>query len=187
MSSMLCWMLSHSRQTAEIWAVVRITCQLCEVEADCDPAVLQISDLQCNPGLHCSIQNAAVKVVQYQQSSQSWTQVDLTSCTSGLWHFSLHIPLGLAHTEACLQEQVTQEYQKAISKQLSFTLHLFRGRPTSASTRRLVIAHFKAAATEHINSRTPLVGVPGSVAWRNGEAGHLYFVTVQRHEEPDVG
>lgn len=81
---MLCWMLSHSRQTAEIWAVVRITCQLCEIEADCDPAALQISDLQCNPGLHCSMQNAAVKVVQYQQSSQSWTQVDLTSCTSGL-------------------------------------------------------------------------------------------------------
>lgn len=85
------------------------------------------------------------------------------------------------------REQVTQEYQKAISKQLSFTLHLIRGRPMSASTRRLVTAHFKAAATEHINSRTPLVGVSGSVAWKNGEAGHLYFVTVQRHEEPDVG
>lgn len=157
----------------------------------------------------------------------------MSSCTSGLWHSSLQIPLRLAHISLfagtghsrvsesrlkaaflhatsvcrnnllksnrkpsqgsfashyiCLQEQVTQEYQKAISKKLSFTLHLFRGRPTSASTRRLVIAHFKAAATEHINSRTPLVGVPGSVAWKNGEAGHLYFVTVQRHQEPDVG
>ncbi|KAL0037106.1 hypothetical protein WJX79_000594 [Trebouxia sp. C0005] len=96
-----------------------------------------------------------------------------------LWH--LFTPAGQT------REQVTQEYQTAISKQLSFTLHLYHGRPTSASTRRLVIAHFKAAATEHINSRTPLVGVPGSVAWRNGEAGHLYFVTVQRHEEPEIG
>ncbi|KAL0020911.1 hypothetical protein WJX77_010024 [Trebouxia sp. C0004] len=96
-----------------------------------------------------------------------------------LWH--LFTPAGQT------REQVTQEYQQAISKQLSFTLHLFRGRPTSASTCKLVVAHFKAAATEHISSRTPLVGVPGSVAWRNGEAGHLYFVTVQQHEEPDVG
>ena len=88
-----------------------------------------------------------------------------------------------------MQEQVLQEFQAAISKQLSFTLHLFRGRPTSANSapRRLVIAHFKPAATEHINARTPLVGVPGSVAWRTGEAGHLYFVTVQQDEGPEIG
>ena len=85
-----------------------------------------------------------------------------------------------------LQEQVQLEYQAAIAKRLSFALHLLHGRPTSANTRKLIIAHFKAAATEHINSRTPLVGVPGSVAWKNGEAGHLYFVTIQKDEEADI-
>ena len=84
-----------------------------------------------------------------------------------------------------VQDQVLIECQAAIAKRASFTLHLYRGRPTSANTRRLVIAHFKTAATEHINSKTPLVGVPGQVAWKNGEAGHLYFVTVQKGEEPD--
>ncbi len=152
----------------------------------------------------CSSEVCAVSTTQLVLD-----RMDLSSCKPGLWHLHLSIPLGLLTQKPvcrnkslksirkpsqcnfpsryiCLQEQVTQEYQKAISKQLSFTLHLFRGRPTSASTRRLVIAHFKAAATEHINSKTPLVGVPGSVAWSNGKAGHLYFVTVQQHEEPDV-
>ncbi len=78
-----------------------------------------------------------------------------------------------------------QQCQAAIAKQQAFTLHLLRGRPSSVKTRRLVIAHFKSAATEHLNSAAPLVGVPGQVQWKSGEAGHLYFVTVQR-DEPDV-
>ncbi len=79
-----------------------------------------------------------------------------------------------------------QECQAAISKQQCFTLHLLRGRPTSATTHRLVIAHFKPAGTEHLNPATPLVGVPGQVAWKSGEASHLYFVTAQKDEEPDL-
>lgn len=79
-----------------------------------------------------------------------------------------------------------QQYKEAIAKRLSFTLHLNRGRPSSQSTRRRIIAHFKPAGSEHINSKTPLVGVPGQVAWKSGgEAGHLYFVTVQKDEETD--
>ncbi|KAL3143838.1 hypothetical protein ABBQ32_003662 [Trebouxia sp. C0010 RCD-2024] len=84
------------------------------------------------------------------------------------------------------KEQVLQQYKDAIAKRLSFTLHLYRGRPSSKSTPKLIIAHFKPAGSEHINSKTPLVGVPGQVAWTsNGEAGHLYFVTVQKDEEYD--
>ena len=79
-----------------------------------------------------------------------------------------------------------QQYKEAIAKRLSFTLHLNRGRPSIQSTRRLIIAHFKPAGSEHINSKTPLVGVPGQVAWKSGgDAGHLYFVTVQKDEETD--
>lgn len=84
-----------------------------------------------------------------------------------------------------MQEQVLLQYKEAIAKRLSFTLHLYRGRPSSATTRRLIIAHFKPAGSEHLNSKTPLVGVPGQVAWKNSEAGHLYFVTVQKDEEAD--
>jgi hypothetical protein len=78
-----------------------------------------------------------------------------------------------------------QQCQAAIAKQQAFTLHLLRSRPSSLKTRRLVIAHFKSAATEHLNSAAPLVGVPGQVQWKSGEDGHLYFVTVQK-DEPDV-
>ena len=86
---------------------------------------------------------------------------------------------------AHVQEQVLQQYKEAIAKRLSFTLHLYRGQPTSSTTRSLIIAHFKPAGSEHINSKTPLVGIPGQVAWKSSEAGHLYFVTVQKDEEPD--
>ena len=78
-----------------------------------------------------------------------------------------------------------QQCQAAIAKQQAFTLHLLHGRPSSLRTCRLVVAHFKSAATEHLNSAAPLVGVPGQVQWKSGEAGHLYFVTVQR-DEPDI-
>ncbi|DBB02594.1 hypothetical protein WJX82_002554 [Trebouxia sp. C0006] len=83
------------------------------------------------------------------------------------------------------REQAMQQCQAAIAKQQAFTLHLLRGRPSSVKSRQLVIAHFKSAATEHLNSAAPLVGVPGQVQWKSGEAGHLYFVTVQR-DEPDI-
>lgn len=87
---------------------------------------------------------------------------------------------------AHLQEQVLQQYKEAIAKRLSFTLHLYRGRRSSQTTRKLIVAHFKPAGSEHINSKTPLVGVPGQVAWKSGgEAGHLYFVTVNKDEEAD--
>ena len=78
-----------------------------------------------------------------------------------------------------------QQCQAAIAKQQAFTLHLLHGRPSSLRTCRLVVAHFKSAATEHLNSAAPLVGVPGQVQWKSGEAGHLYFVTVQK-DEPAV-
>ena len=85
-----------------------------------------------------------------------------------------------------MQEQVLQQYKEAITKRLSFTLHLYRGKPSSQGPPRLIIAHFKPAGSEHINPKTPLVGVPGQVAWKSGgEAGHLYFVTVQKDEESD--
>ena len=84
-----------------------------------------------------------------------------------------------------VQKEAMQQCQAAIAKQQAFTLHLLRGRPSSLKTRKLVIAHFKSAATEHLNSAAPLVGVPGQVQWKSGEAGHLYFVTVQK-DEPDV-
>ena len=78
-----------------------------------------------------------------------------------------------------------QQCQAALAKQQPFTLHLLPARASSAShTRRLIIAHFKSAATEHLNSAAPLVGVPGQVEWKSGEAGHLYFVTIQK-DEPD--
>lgn len=79
-----------------------------------------------------------------------------------------------------------QQYQEAIGKRLSFTLHLYRGAPSGQTTGKLIIAHFKPAGSEHINAKTPLVGVPGQVAWKSGgEAGHLYFVTIQKDEESD--
>ncbi|KAL0041901.1 hypothetical protein WJX79_008318 [Trebouxia sp. C0005] len=58
------------------------------------------------------------------------------------------------------REQAMQQCQAAIAKQQAFTLQLHRGRPSSLKTRRLV-------------------------QWKSGEAGHLYFVTVQK-DEPDV-
>lgn len=99
---------------------------------------------------------------------------------------SRHANSWLSHAPLHLQEQVLQQYKDAIAKRMSFTLHLYRGRPSSQSTPKLIIAHFKPAGSEHINSKTPLVGVPGQVAWTSdGEAGHLYFVTVQKDEEYD--
>ena len=77
-----------------------------------------------------------------------------------------------------------QQCQSAISNQQPFTLHLLHGRPSSEATHRLIIAHFKPAGTEHLNSNAPLVGVPGQVEWKSGEADHLYFVTVQKDEDP---
>ena len=47
--------------------------------AECDPDTLQISGWQCNHGLQCNMQNAAVKFVQFQKCNQSWGQVDLSS------------------------------------------------------------------------------------------------------------
>ena len=90
--------------------------------------------------------------------------MDLSSCKPGLWHLHLSVPLGLLTQKPvcrnkslktirkpsqcnfpsryiCLQEQVTQEYQKAISMQLPFTLHLFTG--TSHS--RVSESYLKAA------------------------------------------
>lgn len=94
----------------------------------------------------------------------------------------------MLYPQAChiVQEQLLQEYQSAITKRLPFTLHLMRGRPTSVQTRRLVIAHFKPAATESMAPGAPLVGIPGQVGWQDGQTGQLYFVTVQKDEEPDA-
>ena len=85
-----------------------------------------------------------------------------------------------------LQEQILQEYAAAITKRLPFTLHLLRGRPNSLQTRQLIIAHFKPAATDSMNSGAPLVGIPGQVGWQEGQGGLLYFVTVQKDELPDA-
>ena len=84
-----------------------------------------------------------------------------------------------------MQEQLLREVQQAIAEQESFNVHLLQRRHTSAKTRKLIVAHFKNAATDHINSAAPLVGVPGQVAWKSGAAGHLFFATVRRDEEPN--
>ena len=37
-----------------------------------------------------------------------------------------------------------------------------------------------------MSSGAPLVGIPGQVGWQEGQGGLLYFVTVQKDEQPDA-